>query len=163
MSRMSRASAEEESGARFRRVLAEVGRARTHHAEPAAEEAEHSNFPSRPLAGASFALDANAQATTGGGSHWDAALAWIEEQDEPIPAPEPTRAVEATPESVAEELGALEDLGCDALNRVRRLYMWRHHPDRRGEGQRDIATRRVAIANMLLDRAQARVASGRKT
>jgi hypothetical protein len=41
--------------------------------------------------------------------------------------------------------------------------MWRHHPDRRGEGQRDIATRRVAIANMLLDRAQARVASGRKT
>jgi hypothetical protein len=40
--------------------------------------------------------------------------------------------------------------------------MWRNHPDRHRESQRASATRRVAIANMLLDRAQARLARGRR-
>jgi hypothetical protein len=41
--------------------------------------------------------------------------------------------------------------------------MWRNHPDRHGEAHREIATRRVAIANMLVDRAQARINNGRKS
>ena len=33
--------------------------------------------------------------------------------------------------------------------------MWVNHPDRRPDAPRELANRRVAIANMLLDRAEA--------
>jgi hypothetical protein len=49
----------------------------------------------------------------------------------------------------------------EQLNQRRRLYMWRNHPDRHPEAQRESATRRVAIANMLVDRAQTRLAARR--
>jgi hypothetical protein len=161
MSRIPKELQEEPSGARFREVLAEVARARALQDEPAEDEAELSSFASHPLAGAIFTFGASPRMGAGGGSHWDAALAWLDEQDEPNPAPEPAPA-EVTPELVLKELGPTEHLSLDELNRLRRLYMWRNHPDRRGEAQRESATRRVAIANMLLDRAQARLASAQK-
>jgi hypothetical protein len=162
MSRMPKESQEEPSGARFREVLAEVARARAaRHDEPAEEEVELSSFASHPLAGAIYTFGASPRMGAGGGSHWDSAIAWLDEQDEPGPAPEPAP-VEVTPELVLKELGPTEHLSLDELNRLRRLYMWRNHPDRRGEAQRESATRRVAIANMLLDRAQARLASAQK-
>ena len=39
------------------------------------------------------------------------------------------------------------------LQRARRRFMWANHPDRRTDLPRDLATRRVATANMLIDRA----------
>jgi hypothetical protein len=160
MSRIPKESQEEPSGARFREVLAEVARARALQDELAEDEAELSSFASHPLAGAIFTFGASPR-MGGGGSHWDAALAWLDEQDEPSPAAEPAP-TEVTPELVLKELGPTEHLTLDELNRLRRLFMWRNHPDRRGEAQRESATRRVAIANMLLDRAQARLASVQK-
>ena len=159
MSRVFKASAEEASSARFRQVLAEVARA---HQDEMGEEAELSGFPGPLRASTIFPFDAALHATTGGGSHWDAALAWIEEQDEPNPTPAPPPAAPDTPESILKELGPIEGLTIDELNRLRRLYMWRNHPDRRGEAHRESATRRVAIANMLLDRAQSLLAGGRR-
>jgi hypothetical protein len=161
MSRVLKSSCEEVSGAIFRRVLAEVA---SGHQDEREDGGPLSIFASRPLASAIFSLDAGPRMGAGGGSHWDAALAWIEEQDEPVPTtePEPAPAPEDTPETILKELGPTEGLTFDQLNRLRRLYMWRNHPDRRGEAQRERATRRVAIANMLLDRAQSLlISSGR--
>jgi hypothetical protein len=114
------------------------------------------------LAGAIFAIDGAESVATGGGSHWDAALAWIEEEDEAAATPEPQRPAGDSAQAILEELGLRENLTHDELNRLRRLYMWRNHPDRHDEAQRESATRRVAIANMLVDRAQARLLSGRR-
>lgn len=163
MPRVSRVSLDESSGAVFGRVLDEVGRG---GARSAAED-EFSSFPAHPLASAIYSLDVSQATTTGGESHWDAALAWIEEQDETNlasePEPEPLRVENDTPEAILAELGLTENLSHDELNRRRRLYMWRNHPDRRGEAQRESATRRVAIANMLVDRAQSRLAGARRS
>jgi hypothetical protein len=41
----------------------------------------------------------------------------------------------------------------DEFHRARRRFMWRNHPDRRPEIPAALANRRVAIANMLIDRA----------
>ncbi len=40
--------------------------------------------------------------------------------------------------------------------------MWANHPDRRPDAPRELANRRVAIANMLLDRAEAALAGKRR-
>ena len=154
MSRVSKASVEETSGARFRQVLAEVGSATTRADEPDDDERDPPAFAAHPLAGLIFSFDIDHSRATGGGSQWDAALAWIEEADEPGPVLEPKRARADTAEAILAELGLRDDLSLEELNRLRRLYMWRNHPDRCDEAEREGATRRVAIANMLLDRAQ---------
>jgi hypothetical protein len=161
MSRDPRDWREAPSGARFGEVLAEVARESARRGEPAEEEAGASFAASHPLAGTIFSFGDGPRVGAGDGSHWDAALAWLEDQDEPKLTPEPTP-VEITPELVLTELGPTEHLTVDGLNRLRRLYMWRNHPDRRGEAQRENATRRVAIANMLIDRAEARLARAHK-
>jgi hypothetical protein len=156
MSRNPNEWREAPSGARFGDVLAEVARERARQDEPGEGEAGLSFAASQALAGAIFSFAGGSRASAGGGSHWDAALAWLDDQDDGKPSPEPAP-VEITPELVLRELGPTEDLTVEELNRMRRLYMWRNHPDRRGEAQRESATRRVAIANMLIDRAEARL------
>ncbi len=96
-----------------------------------------------------------------GGAHslWEFAAPWTPEADPPAPpAPPPvdeTPKPSARPEAVAEELG-LEELKTAAdVAKARRRFMWDNHPDRRKDLDRELANRRVAIANMLLDRALA--------
>lgn len=54
---------------------------------------------------------------------------------------------------VAEELGLRPGLASQELARMRRAFALANHPDRFGPEHRDEATRRMAIANILIDRA----------
>jgi hypothetical protein len=161
MSRIERESPAETPGAEFRRILAEVRQAKGDFEHPDEDDSEASTFSANPFANAIFSFDGR-PATPGGGSSWDAALAWIEEVDGPAAIIETRQPAADTAEAILDELGLNENLTYEELNQARRLYMWRNHPDRLGEAQRERATRRVAIANMLVDRAQARLISGRR-
>ena len=93
---------------------------------------------------------------TGAGSHslWEFAAAWTPEADPPPPrpAPPPPPRPSIHPEDIAAEL-SLTALRTKAdVARARRRFMWENHPDRRKDIDREIANRRVAVANMLLDR-----------
>ena len=95
-----------------------------------------------------------------GGHHllWEHAAAWTPEADPPPPRPEPPPAPKPAPsarlDDIARELGLGQlRTGVD-LDRARRRFMWDNHPDRRRDLDRDLANRRVALANMLLDRAR---------
>jgi hypothetical protein len=158
MSRLSKESPEAE----FRRILGDVRRAEASDDDPARQEREFAiGAPSLSIESL-FSID---EATApGDASHWAAALAWLEDQDEPAAsaaAPQPPR--DASPEAILDELGLSERLTHDEISQLRRLYMWRNHPDRHSEAERENATRRVAIANMLLDRAQARLINDRRS
>ncbi len=95
---------------------------------------------------------------SGNHSLWDFAAEWTPEADPPPPlpppAPPPPRPSERA-EDIAAELGLSAVRTAAELQRARRRFMWENHPDRRGDLDRDLANRRVAIANMLLDRALA--------
>ena len=54
---------------------------------------------------------------------------------------------------VADELGLRPGLASQELARMRRAFALANHPDRFGPEHRDEATRRMAIANILIDRA----------
>jgi hypothetical protein len=164
MSRVAREYPEEEAacGARFRQILAEVRSAEANRGGRREGNPEPSGFSANPFANTIFSID-DRPPTAGGGSPWDAAFAWIEERDEPAALVESRRPADDSAEAILSELGLNENLTYDQLNQARRLYMWRNHPDRHSEAQRESATRRVAIANMLVDRAQARLAGGRRT
>lgn len=153
---------DESPDARFRQVLADVRRAAARQREVAREDSAWANCAPNPLASAIFPVDDNRRRTTGGASHWHAALAWIEEQDEPTALVELQHAADEGAEAIREELGLTENLTDEELTRLRRLYMWRNHPDRHRESQRASATRRVAIANMLVDRARSRLVGARR-
>jgi hypothetical protein len=160
-----KSSSQSAPGARFGEVLAEVRR--TQAAADGATATQSRLFPTHPVSGAMFSFEAVGRSPGGGGSYWEEALAWIEDSEESgaaAPAPGPTIAPDLgdTPEAISRDLGLTDGLSHDDLNRLRRLYMWRNHPDRHDETQRARATRRVAIANMLVDRAQSRLASARK-
>ncbi len=139
----------------------------------------------RPLFYPFAALDPPEEAADGPTSAWDQALAWVEAAGEP-PQVEPARAeapsVESAaprfdsvappaapiapltddPEAIAAELGLNDGPTLAALKRARRRFMWANHPDRRRDAPRELANRRVAIANMLLDRAEAALAAPRR-
>jgi hypothetical protein len=108
-------------------------------------------------------------------SAWDQALAWVEAAGEPPPvkpaapqaepaAPqiEPTAPLTDDPDAIAAELGLSAAPTLAELSRVRRRFMFANHPDRRRDAPRELANRRVAIANMLLDRAEAALAAPRR-
>ena len=162
MSRIGREALAETPGAQFRRILAEVRQAGGGFGDVDEGESEASIFSANPFANAIFSFEERS-ATPGGGSSWDAALAWIEELDGPAAIVETRQPAADTAEAILVELGLNENLTYEELNQARRLYMWRNHPDRHSEAQRESATRRVAIANMLVDRAQARLISNRRT
>ena len=111
-------------------------------------------------------------------SAWDQALAWVEAAGEP-PQVEPSRGeappVEPAasslepaapltddPEAIAAELGLNDAPTLAVLRRARRRFMWINHPDRRRDAPHELANRRVAIANMLLDRAEAALSAPRR-
>jgi len=109
--------------------------------------------PPRIFAGVVSALP---DAPASGGSHslWEFAAAWTPEADPPPPrpAPPPPPRPSIRPEDIAAELN-LTTLRTKAdVARARRRFMWDNHPDRRKDLDRELANRRVAVANMLLDR-----------
>ena len=90
----------------------------------------------------------------GGPTRWDDALAWLEKDELQGGLDTEDAGSEAT---IANELGITPDMDRAQLNQARRLFMQRNHPDHFEESLRDRATRRASIANMLIDRAQARI------
>jgi hypothetical protein len=109
---------------------------------------------------------------------WDQALAWVEAAGEPpqveppraaapsvkpiAPPVEPVAPLTDDPEAIAAELGLNDAPTLAVLKRARRRFMWANHPDRRSDAPRELANRRVAIANMLLDRAEAALATSNR-
>ena len=55
-------------------------------------------------------------------------------------------------ETVADELGITAQMTMADLNRLRREFALSNHPDRADLEERDNATRRMMVANMLIDR-----------
>jgi hypothetical protein len=119
-----------------------------------------------PLMSAAPPLDSDPPSDDGVAYLWDHAVAWVPEPEfpEPIeaapreppnpPPPPPSRAApSADVETIARELNLTEASTPDELNRVRRRFMWENHPDRYPDIPEGLANRRVAIANMLVDRA----------
>lgn len=94
---------------------------------------------------------------------WNQALDWIAEPQDAAGAIKMTSAPSDDLDSIAAELALTSALTHDALNRARRRFMWNNHPDRRPDVPRELANRRVAIANMLVDRAQKALAARRRT
>ncbi len=84
----------------------------------------------------------------------------FDEADEPPQEIEPCSGED--PEAIARELGLDRAASEAELNRAKRRFMWRNHPDRCPESLRAIADRRVAIANMLIDRARAELAAPKR-
>lgn len=161
MSRLSKESPEATPEAEFRRILAEVRRAEALQEGRPRHEAELATPAPSLSIEALFSLDDAQARAPGGASHWTAALAFLEELEEPASVPAPRQPKAESPEAILAELGLSERLTHDEISQLRRLYMWRNHPDRHSQAERENATRRAAIANMLLDRAQARLAEER--
>jgi hypothetical protein len=129
----------------------------------------------RPLGYPFAAVDPPAETADSATSAWDQALAWVEAAGEPPPveppaprfdsvAPpaEPAPPLTDDPDAIAAELGLSGAPTLADLSRVRRRFMWANHPDRRRDAPRELANRRVAIANMLLDRAEAALAASKR-
>jgi hypothetical protein len=132
----------------------------------------------RPLVYPFAALDPPTEAADGPTSAWDQALAWVEAAGEapqvepsrgeapPVepaaPRVEPVAPLTDDPEAIAAELGLNDAPTLAVLRRARRRFMWINHPDRRRDAPHELANRRVAIANMLLDRAEAALAANRR-
>jgi hypothetical protein len=55
-------------------------------------------------------------------------------------------------EAITDELGITAQMTSSDLNRLRRKFALANHPDRTGLDERELATRRMMIANMLIDR-----------
>jgi hypothetical protein len=73
-----------------------------------------------------------------------------EPQPEPPPAPAPPKSEH---DAVVDELHLTPNLSSDDLARIRREFAKVNHPDRVLPPQRDEATRRMTIANSLIDEA----------
>ena len=139
----------------------------------------------RPLGYPFAAVDPPAETADSPTSAWDEALAWVEAaveppQDEPAraapppaeptaprldsvaPPAEPVAPLTDDPDAIAAELGLGAAPTLAQISIVRRRFMWANHPDRRPDAPRELANRRVAIANMLLDRAEAALAVKRR-
>jgi hypothetical protein len=139
----------------------------------------------RPLGYPFAAFDPPAETADGPTSAWDQALAWVEAAGEPpqgeisraeapvlesaaprfdsvAPPAEPIAPLTDDPDAIAAELGLGNAPTLAQISLVRRRFMWANHPDRRPDAPRELANRRVAIANMLLDRAEAALAVKRR-
>jgi hypothetical protein len=138
-------------GRAFNRVLAAIGRS-------GARDEESRARLLNPAAAAAFPF-VESDMPNGGG--WDDALDGFAEQDEE-PREEDGPSLSDRPEAIALELGLDRVSSEEELNEARRRFMWRNHPDRCNQAQRGLADRRVAVANMLIDRARAELASPRK-
>ena len=69
-------------------------------------------------------------------------------------APKASRRLRSTdPQDIAGELSITERMTVGELNRLRRRFALANHPDRVETGERENATHRMMVANMLIDRA----------
>jgi hypothetical protein len=151
----------------------EAGPPPRHAFDAALEEFEQEapeEAPHRTILGAvsALAVAAAGLARPPSGVHWlwEFAAEWAPPADPPAPPPPPPPAPEppkpsARPEDIAAELHLAKLLTSLDVAQARRRFMWDNHPDRRGDLDRDLANRRVAIANMLLDRRLATLARRR--
>jgi hypothetical protein len=82
---------------------------------------------------------------------WERAAAWAPDPEaaEPPKPPPPSDEVEA----IARELDLDSASTRGQILLARRRFMWKYHPDRRPDLSAESASRRVAVANMLVDRA----------
>jgi hypothetical protein len=114
-----------------------------------------------PLSTATAPIPADADGDPGVENLWDHAFAWALDRA-PDASPPPPLDLEVPPpsddpEAIAAELDLASISTSDEFHRVRRRFMWRNHPDRRPEIPAALANRRVALANMLIDRALKRL------
>jgi len=145
-------------GSAFSHILDEVARSdeRRRGFEPAGETPGHSFATFAPP------IDPAEGGPSGPAERWDQALDWIAEPHEAAGAPRTAKTPSDDADSIAAELGLTSALTRNELNRARRRFMWNNHPDRRPDVPRELANRRVAIANMLVDRAQRALARRRR-
>lgn len=101
-------------------------------------------------------LDGDSRLAAANPDVWTDTLAWLDFGDEP-PTDEPPGP--ADPAVIGEELGLADDLSAVDLNRIRRAFALRNHPDLCAAAYRDLATERMRIANMLIDAALKHAAS----
>jgi hypothetical protein len=111
-----------------------------------------------PVAKPPFSIPAadTADLTSGGHSLWELAAEWTPAADSSLrPAAPVVEApkLSANPDTIAEELNLAQLKSAAEIAQARRRFMWDNHPDRHSDLDRDLANRRVAVANMLLDRA----------
>jgi hypothetical protein len=69
--------------------------------------------------------------------------------------PAPSLPEDCEPDALARELGLAENLTTREIERIRRSFALANHPDRVSADQRSLATRRMTVANMLIDKALA--------
>jgi|HubBroStandDraft_2_1064218.scaffolds.fasta_scaffold335656_2 hypothetical protein len=106
------------------------------------------------------------------GAAWDQALAFVEDTVGPPQAetdasakvhpgdePQPSTPLSDDPQAIAAELGLADAASLADLQHARRRFMWANHPDRRLDVAPALANRRGAIANMLIDQAEAALAA----
>lgn len=109
-----------------------------------------------PLGSVSAPLGADSDRATPG--RWEAHYELTEEASATEIPPQPRIFPSASAEAIARELNLNGARTASELHMLRREFMWRNHPDRRPEIPRDLANARVAVANMLIDRALRRAA-----
>jgi hypothetical protein len=103
---------------------------------------------------------------SGGKARFGLALDWTDEPTDPAPPPqtpshEPAGRSGDTSIEIAAELGLSAALTPDQLTSRWRDFVWRNHPDRQPSAAREVANRRVAIANTLYDRARRELTKAR--
>ncbi len=124
--------------------------------------------PLRPFSASvsSLAVAAAEIARPHSGVHslYEFAADWTPEADPPPPPPPPPELPKpsARAEDIAGELGLGRLQSSIDIAQARRRFMWDNHPDRHKDLDRDLANRRVAIANMLLDRKLSNLARRRR-
>lgn len=77
--------------------------------------------------------------------------------EEEIPPPLPAHLARQLPEEIAEDLGLRDDDSAEMLGERRRLFARTNHPDIVHAAHREAATLRMMTANLLVDRAMARL------
>jgi hypothetical protein len=73
--------------------------------------------------------------------------------DADLPAATAGEAQHCLEDAVAQELQLSEDLQPTDLERIRRTFAYRHHPDRVGATYKPLALQRMTAANVLIDQA----------
>ena len=109
--------------------------------------------PSPRRAGPVYAVGGDLEGGSGSCQSLDAtdALARLYADESAHAATSPSFACDR--EAIAGELGLTPALGAKDLERIRREFALANHPDRAAPAARDLATRRMTIANTLIDQA----------
>ena len=145
---MAAGSGEGKGPAAFERVLDEVGRW-----DDGGQSAAPAGRPvARPFATFAAPIDSRSDGPTSA-ERWRRAYDWVADPPDLAAVKAPVEPI-VDPDSIAAELGLTRAHTREQLKQARRRFMWENHPDRHADAPRDLANRRVAIANMLIDRAE---------